>query len=92
METHSLSDTQLLEIVRTITAKGTDFNPITNDGDCFELMTSQKVELNFGHKFFTQAVVFDKGADPDPIAELSYWSDGCSHNRAICEVVAQAYG
>ena len=70
----------------------TEFDPLNNDALCFQLMIKHKVELNFSAKFFSQANVpdFENDDEHATLSSVDYWSDGCSHNKAICLVIIEA--
>jgi hypothetical protein len=72
--------------------QGRYYNPLTNDALCFQLMIKYKVKLDYTSNFFSQAIVQDfEGDDEDAVlSSVSYWSDECSHNKAICLAIMEA--
>ena len=70
----------------------TEYNPLTDDSLCFQLMVKHKVELDFSQGVFTQACVPDFNSDNEEavLSRVEYWHDDHSHNKAICLAIIEA--
>ncbi len=75
------------ESLRTGYDEDKEYNPLTDDALCFQLMVKYEVNVN---RYYDSVTIDSDYNDKPPLANVSFATDDVSINKAICLAIIEA--